>query len=322
MVKLIRAALVSSCAACFFASASVAEVMSVQGPSGPLRGEALLPDNPRAAVVIIPGSGPTDRDGNSPQGMRTDSYRQLAEALGAQGISSVRIDKRGMFDSAAALSDAEAATIAGYAEDAGKWAGALAERSGQSCSWLAGHSEGGLVALATVAGDAARAAAPVCGLILLATPGRPIGVLMREQLRANPANAPFEAELESAIGVLEQGAMIDPETLSPPLRPLFRAGLQSYMIQLFAYDPAKLARSVQLPVLIVQGGRDLQVGAVDADALAQAMPQAGRLDLPQMTHMLKTDQPDRPFATYTDPSLPLVPEVAVAISDFVAGPRD
>lgn len=294
------------------------------GPAGPLRGEALLPDNPRAAVVIIPGSGPIDRDGNSPQGVRSDSYRLLAEALGAQGISTVRIDKRGMFDSAAALPDADTATIAGYAEDAGKWAGALAARSGQSCSWLAGHSEGGLVALAAAAAadDAAEAVTPVCGLILLATPGRPIGVLMREQIRANPANAPFEVELDSAIGVLEQGAMIDPETLSPPLRPLFRAGLQSYMIQLFAYDPAKLAQRVQLPVLIVQGGRDLQVGAVDADALAQAMPQANRLDLPQMTHMLKTDQPDQPFATYTDPSLPLVPEVAAAISDFIAIPRD
>ncbi|WP_240474625.1 alpha/beta hydrolase [Pseudodonghicola xiamenensis] len=294
-------------------------MISLPGPSGPLRGAALLPENPRAAVVIIPGSGPTDRDGNSPQGLSSDTYRLLAEALEARGIGSVRIDKRGMFGSAGALEDAEAATIAGYAEDAVAWAGALAGRTGQSCAWLAGHSEGGLVALAAVSG--ARSG-PVCGVILLATPGRPLAALLREQLQANPENAPYLDQLDRAVTVLERGAMVDPETISPVLRPLFRAGLQRYMIQLFAYDPAVLARAVQVPALIVQGGRDQQVRPVDADTLARAMPHAGRLDLPQMTHMLKADQPDQPFATYTDRSLPLVPEVAATISDFILTRND
>ncbi|MDK3017652.1 alpha/beta hydrolase [Pseudodonghicola flavimaris] len=295
--------------------------MTLPGPQGPLTGEALLIDAAPAAVVIIPGSGPTDRDGNSPQGMQSDTYKLLAEALATRGISSLRIDKRGMFASAGAIADAEAVTIDVYARDARGWARALAERTGLPCTWLAGHSEGGLVALVAAAGAAPDAAeAPLCGVVLLAAPGRPLGQLMREQLHANPMNGPYLAELDEAIDALEQGAMVDPDTVSAPLRPLFRPGLQRYMIQLFAYDPAAVAGQVQLPVLILQGGRDLQVTLEDAAALAAAMPAARQVTYPAMTHMLKADQPGQPFASYTDPSLPLVPELVEDLVGFVTAP--
>ena len=51
-------------------------------------------------AVIIAGSGATDRDGNSVQGLATDAYKQLASALGELGIASVRYDKRGVSGSA------------------------------------------------------------------------------------------------------------------------------------------------------------------------------------------------------------------------------
>ncbi|MFS2154327.1 alpha/beta hydrolase [Rhizobium sp. Rhizsp42] len=289
-----------------------AEVMTVPGPQGQLEGEAIIVPGASAGVVIVPGSGPIDRDGNSPMGLRSDSYRLLAEALASAGLSTLRIDKRGFFGSKDAIVDPEDVTIANYATDLDLWQRAFAERIGTNCVWIAGHSEGGLVALAA----AARGATP-CGLILLAAPGRRVSTLMREQFRNNPANAPYLAEMDRIVSGLEQGERTDVGTMSAVLQPLFRQGLQRYMIDLFSYDPAALAKGLSLPVLIVQGDRDVQVTVEDAGLLARSMPHARVVQLPGVTHMLKADVPDAPFATYQDPALPLAPGIVPAIMEVV-----
>ena len=294
------------------AFSSNAETMSVPGPDGPLEGEAIIVPDATVGVIIIPGSGPTDRDGNSPAGMRTDTYRLLANGLAEAGVSSIRIDKRGFFGSSNAVADPEAVTIAGYADDVRAWRDAFAEKLGTECVFVAGHSEGGLVALAAAA-DGISA----CGLVLLSSPGRPIGTLMREQFRTNPANGPYLDELDSLLGRLERGEMTDIETISPVLRALFREGLQRYMIQLFAYDPAELARSVTLPTLVVQGDRDLQITAEDARILSENLPNSDIVIFTGMTHMLKDDVAGSPMATYQNPDLPLTEGMVKEIVRFL-----
>ena len=86
------------------------------------RGHLLTPKSkPTAFVLIIPGSGPTDRDGNSPMGVRGSTYRLLAEGLASRGVATLRIDKRGMYGSAGAAKDANAVTIADYGDDVQAW---------------------------------------------------------------------------------------------------------------------------------------------------------------------------------------------------------
>lgn len=293
-------------------SAAGAEALTIPGPAGSLGGEAIIADEATASVVIIPGSGPTDHDGNSPAGIRSDSYKLLAEGFAAAGVSTLRIDKRGFFSSREATRDPNDVSIADYASDTARWAETFAKRTGTRCVWLAGHSEGGLVALV-----AASHSEHVCGLILLAAPGRPISDLMREQFRRNPANASILPELEGILSALEKGAPLDPEIISPALRPLFSASLQRYMIQLFRYDPAALARNVALPTLVVQGDRDVQVTPQDARLLADALPADELVMVPGMTHMLKQDVPGDPLATYRDPQLPLDASLVSAITGFV-----
>jgi uncharacterized protein len=322
VARLLTGLLATSAAspAATFAETSPAPVQTyieAPGPLGPLKGTMLAPVSSAAPIVlIIPGSGPTDRDGDNPHGVKAATYRLLAEGLAAHGVATVRIDKRGMFASAAAVSDGNAVTIEDYASDVEAWAASIRKQTGAACIWVLGHSEGGLVALA-----AAQKASDICGLILVAAAGRPLPEILREQLRANPANAPILDQALAAIADLEAGKRVDTTKMNPALTPLFAPRVQGFLINVFSLDPAKLIAGVTTPILILQGERDLQVGVVDANRLKDAAPKAKLILLPNVNHVLKTvSSDDRRLnaATYADPSLPLAPGVVDAIADFLA----
>ena len=287
------------------------------GPIGPLKGTMLSPALKGVPVVlIVPGSGPVDRDGNSPGGIKASTYKLLAEGLAAHGITTVRIDKRGMFASGAAVQDANAVTIADYAADIQSWLGVIRRQTDASCLWLLGHSEGALVTLA-----AARDAPEVCGLVLIAGAGRPVGDVLREQLTSNPANAPLLAQALPAIDALEAGKHVDTTGMDPALLPLFRPQVQNFLIDAFSYDPAALLTKTAKPVLILQGQRDIQIGEQDALRLKAANPRAKLVLLPDTNHVLKpvaTADRAANIAAYADPSLPLAPGIIETIAEFIA----
>ncbi|MDQ3124933.1 MAG: alpha/beta hydrolase, partial [Pseudomonadota bacterium] len=170
MLSLILAALLSD---------PVATPVVLPSEPAPLHGTLLTPEGPtRAVALIIAGSGPTDRDGNSPLGVSSSSYRLLAEGLAAHGVATVRSDKRGVGASAyPGMSEAEL-RFTDYSDDARAWVAETTRLTGQPCVWLIGHSEGALVALTAVTGGDVA----VCGLVLLSGAGRPIGAVLREQL--------------------------------------------------------------------------------------------------------------------------------------------
>lgn len=298
------------------AAAEGERFVSIEGPQGPLKGTMLVPADPPSGpvVLIVPGSGPTDRDGNSPLGVKASTYKLLAEALADRGIASVRIDKRGMFASAAAVPDANQVTLAEYAQDALAWAAETKRLTGARCVWLLGHSEGALVSLV-----AAQYPNDFCGLILVAGPGRKLSEVLRVQLKANPANSPLLPSAMKAIDELEAGRRVDTADLHPALLPLFRPAVQAFLIEAFSYDPLALLQAYSGPVLVMQGGNDLQVSMADAERLAGARPNVELVRLEGVNHVLKEAPADRRAnaATYADPSLQLPPAVADAIAEFV-----
>jgi pimeloyl-ACP methyl ester carboxylesterase len=307
----------------FYAITAHAAPVTTQAPlvaeahlhAGALSGVMLRPETSTASILIIPGSGPTDRDGNNRLGVKGSPYKLLAEGLASKGVTTVRVDKRGMFGSSRAVADANAVTINDYASDVHAWVKVIREQTGVPCVWVAGHSEGGLVALAS-----SQNAEDLCGLILLATPGRPVGQVLREQLRLALGGGPMLQQATATIKALEGGRHPNVYSLDPALQQIFAPPMQGFLISMFSYDPARLIAEFHKPVLILQGERDLQVSVADAKRLKQAAPAAKLVLLPDANHFFKVvKSADMAVnaAAYSKP-VPLAPHIADEIADFVS----
>lgn len=287
--------------------------ISLASDPGPLAG-TLLDAGPGApAALIIAGSGPTDRDGNSPLGIIASTYRLLAEGLAAEGITTLRYDKRGIAGSAAAAVPEADLRFDSFVADARAFAARLRAETGQPCVWLIGHSEGALIAQSVAVDDEG-----VCGLILVSGAGRPAAVVLREQFRAG-ASEPMLSQALAIVDELEAGRTVE---CPPLLASICRASVQPYLISWFGVDPAALAASEELPTLIVQGSTDIQTTLADAEALHGADPQSELVVLEGVNHVLKVAPLDRManVATYADPGLPLADGVVGAISGFILRP--
>ena len=295
----------------------VATPIILPSDPAPLHGTLLTPEGPtRAVAVILPGSGPTDRDGNSPGGLVASTYRLLAEGLAETGVATVRIDKRGIGQSGPAMVAEQDLTFQTYIDDARAWAAEAARVTGRPCVWLIGHSEGSQIALAAAQDNNPS----VCGLVLLAGAGRPAGVILRDQFRAGLPEA-LLAPAFAALDDLEAGRTV--ANAPPELAGLFRPSVQPYLMSWIRLDPTDLIRVYEGPVMIGHGSTDIQVGMADANALSEARPTAHLVVWDGVNHVLKLAPADRAgnIATYGDPALPLAPGVVEDVAGFILQPR-
>ena len=281
-----------------------AAVMTVNGIEGTL----VVPETkaPVPVVLIIAGSGPTDRDGNTLMFTgKNNSLLMLAEALEKNGIASLRYDKRGIAKSGAAGGKESDLRFDMYVDDAARWAKELKNDKRFSKVVIAGHSEGSLIGMiAAQRGDADK-------FISIAGAGFAAGDLIVKQLEGKVPADMFE-QSKRAIASLKDGKTTDdtPEELAA----LFRPSVQPYLISWFKYDPAVEIAKLKIPVLVLQGTTDIQVSVDDAKRLSKAP-----VIIEGMNHVLK-QVPADPIAqqkSYGDPALPISPALVKAIAGFV-----
>ena len=312
---MLRTALATLTLGLMSAALAAGEPISLSTNGAALAGTLELPSGggPFPVVLLVAGSGPTDRDGNSALlPGKNDSLRLLAEGLAARGIASVRYDKRGVGASTAPNLREADLRFEDYVNDAAAWLDKLNADARFHGVGVVGHSEGSLIALAA-AGEAR-----VGAVVSLEGAGQNAADLILTQLKANPNNPPeLVAEAQSIIGELRAGRTV--AQVSPALNSLFRPSVQPYLISWFRYDPAQQIAALGMPVLIVQGESDLQVSVQDAQFLKAARPAARLLIVPGMNHLLKEVGNDVALnqKSYTDPSLPLAPGVLDAVADFL-----
>lgn len=258
-------------------------------------------------VLLIAGSGPTDRNGNAP-GLKTDTYKKIAEALALQGVATLRYDKRGIAASASAGGREEELSFDLYIQDAVAWIDTLRKTRRFGKITVAGHSEGALIGM--VATRVARADR----FVSIAGPGRNIADVLKTQLAYLPDTIRNEAY--AGFDLLRQGEKI--EKPNPLLYSLFRPSVQPYMISWMRYTPTDEIRKLRVPVCIIQGGRDIQVAMTEAELLLQAYPKAKWAIFDEMNHILKDAPAERAanIAIYTKPELPLTEGLAEVISTF------
>ena len=277
--------------------------------SGEIQGTLTLPVSTGGPVaLIIAGSGPTDRNGNSPY-TQNNAYQMLARELAKQGVASVRYDKRGVARSTGAAKSEADLRFEDYINDAIGWIELLKKDTRFKSVVVIGHSEGSLIGMVAAQRGGANKYVSIAGS------GKPIDEILKEQLKANS-----EQIHDLAVPVLDslkQGHQV--KNVDRQLFMLFRPSVQPYIISWMKYDPQAEIKKLKIPVLIVQGTRDIQVPTENARMLNTALPASQLVIVQDMNHVLKiVDSDDRAAnqATYGEPMRPLAPGLADAIAKF------
>ena len=303
---LLAIACVLSCLLAASAANAAAEESKVV--IGAIDAIATLPagvDRPPVALLIA-GSGSTDRDGNGPQ-MKPATLKKLSDQLVARNIATLRFDKRGAGGWKPEFGKPEDFRFKDFVTDVSALVKYLRESGRFSKIILVGHSEGGLVAIL------AAQQPGVDRIVLLATAARKQGDLLKTQLERR-LSAEAYAPVAKAIDSIMAGQIVDPPPPGLPIPPAMQPGLASA----FNEDPIPAMQKLIMPILIVAGGRDLQLARLDMIALATAAPQAKTAWEPEMNHVLVDVKDDADnLAAYGQSDRPLDPDMIDEVSAFI-----
>ncbi len=281
-------------------------------PTGDLHGSLAMPSGkgPFPVVLVISGSGAMDRNGNLPQShVENNDLLMLAEALKEKGIAALRYDKRGVGASEAALQPNHPLLFSDLINDAASWIDNLKRDERFTKVGVIGYDEGSLVGMVAAENSKADVFVSIAGWAESAD----------VRLRAAMANQPpsIRSDAQAIISKLKAGDRVT--NVSNNLRGVLGPQRQPFLISEFQYDPRREIARLTMPVLIIQGTNDLEVDTKQAEELHKARP-GSYLDLISgMNHVLKHTSTNEQtnFATYSNPDLPLDPELVQVLTAFL-----
>jgi pimeloyl-ACP methyl ester carboxylesterase len=289
------------------------EPIKLVTPTGTLFGTLNAPAPPAKVpvVLLIAGSGPTDRDGNSAgiQG-KNNNLQMLAASLAEAGFASVRYDKRGVAASVGAATKEADLRFDDYVNDAAAWVSSLSANPRFSGVAIVGHSEGSLI------GMIAAQQSPKVPFVSISGAAAPAGKLLREQLK-NRLPLDLAAQSDAIIAGLEARKLS--ADVPPQLQSLYRVSVQPYMISWFKYVPTRELDKLTAPCLILQGDTDIQVAVTEGMDLYAAHKSCELKIVNGMNHLMKMvpAMVERQVASYGDPTLPLAPVLVSTLTTFL-----
>ncbi len=258
-------------------------------------------------VIVIAGSGPTDRNCNG-QGFKTNAYQKMASQFALNGIATFRYDKRGIGKSAVANMKEEEMDFNNMILDAKAIISKFETDARFSKLTICGHSEGSLVGMMSV--NEKHQYISIAGV------GESANETLKKQLKGKLG--PMEVVAFSKLDSLKAGRDITCDM--PALSSIFRPSVLPYLKSWFKIDPAQEIKKVKGPVLIINGTKDLQVAEENALTLSKACKQAKLLIVPNMNHCLTeiaSDKQEDNLASYNAPELPLSKKMMDEIILFI-----
>ena len=278
-----------------------------------IHGSLMVPDtiNQTPIVLIIPDTGPIDRNGNNPQ-MKNNALKLLAEGLYQYNISSFRYDKYGIGKSQDTAFVESALRFEHYVEDAANWIDYYKKDNRFSKVVVLGHGQGALIAKLAAIKEEPDALISVNG------GGRPIDLVLRDQLeKPIESNAALGANFKAVISSFKAGKTTD--NIHDFFIQVFNPSIQPFFISWMKYDPAKEIAKLSIPILVVHGNRDLQIREKDAQLLKDANPKALLLVIDKMNHIFRKVTADYStnYSTYNQPELPIMYFFLKSVADYV-----
>ncbi|SOB88833.1 alpha/beta hydrolase family protein [Streptomyces sp. 1331.2] len=260
------------------------------------------------AALLLPGSGPTDRDGNQPPQLMPDTLADIAQLMGDDGIMTLRYDKYGTGQTGLGVhaSDPGSLDLNSFVQQATAAYQFLAGQPGADPQKLliAGHSEGALIAL-----EVERNAKPApAGLALLEPQDERLLDLVTLQVdqqvdaavsagQLGPAEAStVKTAVTSGVTSIRAGSPADTTDLPGPIATVFQslnANLAFARTDDAVYPPDVAAKVPSgTKVMVTCGTADTQVPCSTTDPLVNALKSAGTggpglVTLPDVTHLLQ-----------------------------------
>ncbi|RAJ19876.1 alpha/beta hydrolase [Pedobacter cryoconitis] len=283
---------------------------TVNNSFGALYGTLVIPNKQTEkipVVIFISGSGPTDRNMNQGNLIRTNSFLLLANSLAANGIASLRYDKRGVGKSEGALKSNNI-ELNDYVNDAELFIKKLKADSRFSKIIILGHSEGSTIGILTAKKTKVNALISLCG------PSSDLGTILRKQLKTLPdSNYTIASKI---LDTLQTGKLIHQKISSPTLVALFNPVVQPYLISSMKYQPSIELKKLTIPIFILGGTEDQQIGIENTERLAKSNPKSQLLLIKGMNHVLKSTT-GKTTESYTNPDLPLHGGLVSSITKFI-----
>lgn len=256
-------------------------------------------------IIVTAGSGMTDRNGNS-TGMVNNSLKFLAEQL--QTEHNVYCYDKSVFKKIKDSDfDESKLTFEDNVEDLNSIILHFKNQNKYKNIVLLGHSEGALVSLLS--------AKNADGLISLAGAGRSIDFILKDQLMKQVSM--LENEITEGLTSLKNQLPYDNK--NPMLESLFRKSVQPYIMSWMQYDPAKEIKTIDLPIVIINGTKDIQVSEEEAKLLKEANPNATLHIIENMNHILKNIEGSlsENYASYANAKLPVHDKLIEVIMEYM-----